>query len=124
MTDEFRSEYARRYGQSSIVLGAPIELVNLRAIGIGRTVRASIDSVHRTGVDDGTPGPQAGSRPVHLGREGESQAVATYETSSLQPGHRIEGPALIDGLDTTIWIPPDTALTVDERSTLTAEVLR
>ena len=45
LAEEFRCEYARRYGQGSIVLGAPIELVSLRAVGIGRTVRASLDAV-------------------------------------------------------------------------------
>ncbi|MGI9431135.1 MAG: hydantoinase/oxoprolinase family protein, partial [Myxococcota bacterium] len=31
---DFKAEYIKRYGQGSVVLGAPIELVSLRAIGI------------------------------------------------------------------------------------------
>ncbi len=123
LTERFRAEYARRYGQSSIVMGAPLELVNLRAVGIGQTIRASLDSVRREAVPEGTPGPSVGSRRVQIGRDDETEPVATFETSTLQPGHRVEGPALIDGLDTTIWIPPRTALTVDPRSTLIVEVL-
>jgi N-methylhydantoinase A len=120
--EAFRAEYARRYGQGSIVLGAPMELVNLRAVGIGRTMRASLDNIGREAVPEGTAAPAAGSRTVQIGRDGDAQTVTTYDTASLQPGHRLEGPALIDSPDTTVWIPPDTTATVDERSTLVVEV--
>jgi N-methylhydantoinase A len=121
--EEFRAEYARRYGQGSIVLGAPMELVNLRAVGIGRTVRASLDTIGRIAVPADTPAPVAGARDLRLGRDDdESRSVTTFETAALRPGHRVEGPALIDGPDTTIWIPPDASATVDERSTLVVEV--
>jgi N-methylhydantoinase A len=121
--EQFRNEYARRYGQGSIVLGAPMELVNLRAVGLGRTVQASLDAIGRAAVADGTTAPVAGARDVQIGRDDdETRSVTAYETAALQPGHRLEGPALIDGPDTTIWIPPDTTATVDERSTLVVEV--
>ena len=74
-------------------------------------------------MPDGTAAPVAGARDVQIGRDGdESQPVTTFDTASLQPGHRVVGPALVDGADTTIWIPPNTAATVDERSTLVMEV--
>ncbi len=41
---DFEGEYAKRYGKGSIVLGTPVELVSLRAIGIGATVRATLGS--------------------------------------------------------------------------------
>jgi N-methylhydantoinase A len=122
LVDEFRAEYARRYGEGSIVLAAPLEIVNLRAVGLGRTVQASLDTVARPGVPAGTAVAPVGARGVQLGRDDEPQAVDTYDTSTLQPGHRLTGPALVDGPDTTAWIPPDTAASVDERSTLVVEV--
>jgi N-methylhydantoinase A len=123
LIDDFRSEYARRYGRGSLVMGAAIELVNLRAVGTGRTVRASLDAVARAAVPAGTPAPSVGSRPVQLGRDDDgSRAVATVDATALRPGHVVEGPALVDGPDTTIWIPPDATASVDERSTLVLEV--
>ena len=125
LTDDFRTEYARRYGRGSLVMGAGMELVNLRAVGTGRTVRASLDTVGREAVAAGTQAPVAGERNVQLGRDDDgSQVVTTVDATLLHPGHVIEGPALVDGPDTTIWIPPDSTATVDERSTLVVEVQR
>jgi N-methylhydantoinase A len=61
---------------------------------------------------------------VQLGRDAERRPVAVFDGSSLQPGHRVKGPALVDGSDTTIWIPPKATARVDERSTLLVEVGR
>ncbi len=50
----FMDEYAKRYGKGSIVLRTPVELVGLRAIGIGRTIRASVGTAARPAVETGT----------------------------------------------------------------------
>jgi N-methylhydantoinase A len=124
LTDSFRAEYAKRYGQGSIVLAAPLEFVTLRAIGIGRTIRASLDVLGQPTVPNGTPAPAAGSRKVQIGRREDGvHVVPFFDGPALQPGHCVEGPALIDGADTTIWIPPGTRAEVDARSTLIVEVL-
>jgi N-methylhydantoinase A len=97
--------------------------VTLRAVGIGRTIRASLDVASTDGVAEGTPAPAVGSRRVRVGRD-ETGAldVRTYDGSALRPGHVIEGPALVDGVDTTVWIPPDVRARFDARSTITMEV--
>ncbi len=118
----FRSEYARRYGEGSMMLGTGLELVTLRAIGIGRTVRASLDAGRRDAVVPGTRAEPRGARPVRLGRGGERTEVPSYFAPDLQPGHVLSGPALVDGVDTTIWIPAGATAALDERSLLTVEV--
>src|SRR5205085_10855459 len=40
LLDDFRVEYVRRYGRGSMMLGAPVELVTLRAVGTGPDVPA------------------------------------------------------------------------------------
>jgi len=42
LMDRFRDEYCRRYGRGALALGAGVELVVLRAVGRGRTVRAEL----------------------------------------------------------------------------------
>jgi N-methylhydantoinase A len=121
-SQDFRREYARRYGEGSLVLDAPLELVTLRATGIGRTVSASFEAIRREPVPDGTPADRAGSRRVALARVEGPSAVDTYLGADLRPGHRLAGPALVDGVDTTIWVPPRTVAQVDRRSTLVIEV--
>jgi len=120
--EEFRREYARRYGEGSLVLNAPLELVTLRATGIGKTVSASFEAIRREPVTDGTPAIRAGVRAVQVARTGASASVDTYLGADLRPGHRLEGPALVDGVDTTIWVPAGTVAQVDRRSTLVIEV--
>jgi N-methylhydantoinase A len=118
----FRDEYAKRYGRGSIVLGAPTEIVTLRAIGLGRTMRPSSRAAARA-VGEGTRPKRAGSRRVQLGREAtDCRDVAVFDGRALQAGHTVRGPALIDGSDTTIWIPPRSSARIDERSTLVVEV--
>jgi N-methylhydantoinase A len=125
LSNDFRTEYARRYGEGSMMLGSGLELMTLRAIGIGRTVRASLDGGRRTPVPDGTPAPARARRPVRLGRHADEQHdVASYFVPDLRPGHVVTGPALVDGVDTTIWIPTNASARLDEQSTLRVEVGR
>ena len=88
------------------MLGAPVEFVNLRAVGTGRTVQASLDAGHTDQVKAGTKATAASTRKVRVERTaGGDQAVAIYEGRDLVPGHTLEGPALIEGIDTTVWVP-------------------
>ena len=122
MLDAFREEYAKRYGQGSIVLGAPIELVAVRAVGLGRTVQADLSAGSQEPVDTGTAAPTAGTRAVRLERGDDGRReVGVHDGPSLRPGHVLTGPALVDGSDTTIWIPDGCTARVDEKGTLNVE---
>jgi N-methylhydantoinase A len=118
---EFSAEYARRYGQGSITLGAPIEVVAIRAIGIGHTARASFE---RQGTDQPEPREAAasGSRKVRVERSGERTDVPSYDGATLKPGDTIIGPALVDGADTTVWMPLGAQGRIDPYGTLQMEV--
>jgi N-methylhydantoinase A len=121
LLDDFRGEYAKRYGKGSIVLGAPVELVSLRAIGIGQTVHATLDG-HAAGVvPEGTPAPVAGRRSVRVART-ELVEVVVHSGAELRAGHALTGPALVDGSDTTMWVPAGASAQVDAHGTLIVEV--
>jgi N-methylhydantoinase A len=118
----FTEEYRRRYGQGALVLGAPVELVSLRAIGRGRTVRADLA---RTATGASAPATPIARRRIWVGNGAavEPLDVDVISAVALQPGHVIEGPALVDGSDTTIWIPPRVRARVDEHCTIDMEML-
>jgi len=121
--EDFRAEYAKRYGKGSIVLGAPVELVSLRAVGIGRTVQATLSGPAAEPVPAGTPAEASGSRAVRVRRGADgSRQVAVHAGTDLRPGHLVRGPALIDGSDTTIWVPEGSEARLDARGTLVMEV--
>jgi N-methylhydantoinase A len=123
LVDSFKDEYAKRYGRGSIVLGAPVEFVNLRAVGAGRTVQASLEAGHTERVQEGTRATAASTRLVRVGRhEGGDHAVDVYEGRDLLPGHTLEGPALIEGIDTTVWVPARAAVTLTAHGTYAVEL--
>ena len=73
-------------------------------------------------VGSGTAAPTAGTRAVRLERGDDGRReVAVHDGPSLRPGHVLTGPALVDGSDTTIWIPDGCTAQVDEKGTLNVE---
>ena len=129
---DFQDEYAKRYGKGSIVLGTPVELVGLRAIGIGATMRATLGGEPPVGAGEDTAATAAGPRPtrpaepmgtraVRLERHQQPREVAVHRGPDLRPGHTLDGPALVDGSDTTIWVPPGCSARVDVHGTLEIE---
>jgi len=123
LLDAFMAEYAKRYGKGSIVLRTPVELVSIRAIGVGRTVQASIAEATRPPVPSGTRATPVGTRPVRVAREPEGvMEVDIYDSAGLHPAHRLDGPALVDSSDTTLWIPDGCSAVIDKHGTLLMEV--
>jgi N-methylhydantoinase A len=122
LVEDFHDEYARRYGKGSIVLGAPVDFVNLRAVGIGLTVKADL-AAPQGAVAPATAAPVENRRRVRTGRDPqESVLVDVHDGASLRPGHVITGPALVDGSDTTVWIPGGATGSIDVNGTLVIEV--
>jgi N-methylhydantoinase A len=121
----FMEEYAKRYGQGSIVLRTPVELVGLRAIGIGQTIRASVGTAARAAVEAGTRAVPVGTRKVRLERGADGLVeVDVYDGSSLSPGHEFTGAALVDSMDTTIWVPDGCRARIDTHGTFIMDVPR
>ncbi len=115
---DFHRMHEHQYGYANN--NAPVEVVNLRVRAVGQ----------------GTP-PSFSSRPV----QGPNPAVAYlesrrvvfaggplktpfYRAESLEPGNRIQGPAVVVRSDTTILIGPTDRAEVDEFDNLFIEVGR
>jgi N-methylhydantoinase A len=117
----FRAEYLRRYGAAATSSSGIVELVAIRAIGIGRMA-----SEEAAPAPTMAPAPRAaqpvGTRPVGIERAQPANPVYTFDGASLAPGESLLGPALIDGSDTTIWIPRGMSARLDADRTLVIEV--
>ena len=116
---QFTKEYAARYGRGALVSGAPVEIVAMRAIGTGRTVRARLD--RRPADARGAPAA-SGSRRIHQGPHDAPVEAAVVRGSDIRPGHTLTGPAIVDAADTTIWIPAGTSARVDGYGTFDLEI--
>jgi N-methylhydantoinase A len=122
LVEDFRAEYSRRYGPGSIVLGSPVELVSLRAVGTGATARAGLEPVPN-GPGRALAATARSSRPVRLERGPDGvHDVAVHDSDGLGAGVVLRGPALVDAPDTTVWIPPAATAHVDGYGTLELEV--
>jgi N-methylhydantoinase A len=120
LLEQFRSEYSRRYGPGSIVLGSPVEIVSLRAVGTGAAPRAELD---RIPARDRLATEAVTTRPVRVARGADGvRAVAAHASESLGAGDSLTGPALVDAPDTTVWIPSGATARVDDYGTLVLEV--
>jgi N-methylhydantoinase A len=104
----FQESYAVQYGASSLTAQTPVELSTVRVIGIGRTTRAVLPR-DRERVPAGTNLDPSGRRDVYLTRD-KMMSIPVYDAAAVRTGHRIQGPALIDTVDTTIWAPPGSSV--------------
>lgn len=97
-----------------------VELVNLRVQGIGLVDRPTFKQLP---MGDLTPGKAAlkGSRSVYLGREQGFQRCPVYVRDELMGGNRLEGPAVIEQYDSTVFVPPGQQVRVDPYGNLILE---
>jgi N-methylhydantoinase A len=117
----FRQEYLRRYGAAATTTSGIVELVGIRAIGIGHMATED-NASDRGAAGDPRPATSIGTRPVNLERARPAVPVAVFDGERSSPGDSLVGPALIDGSDTTIWIPPGMRARIDAHCTMVIEV--
>ena len=96
----------------------PIEIINARLTARGRLLRESEPS------EPGDPGPLPepfGHRSVRFA-PGDTTACPVYDRASLRPGHSLEGPAIVEQLDSTTPIFPRDTTVVDGAGNLVIRV--
>jgi N-methylhydantoinase A len=97
---------------------APVEIVNLRVRAVGLMDKVSLPEIAI--VPDGTPATPAGSRRAHFRDEG-LVPIPVYGRGDLKAGHRVDGPAIVDQLDSTTVIFPGQRARVDRFGNLIVE---
>ncbi|MEA2277754.1 MAG: N-methylhydantoinase [Solirubrobacteraceae bacterium] len=114
VVEAWRQKYDQVYGEGASWSEGAVEIVNYRAIAVGRLTPAgarrrngSSDAAGATSAADVQP---TGTRQVFLG---EWHAATVYANESLVPGCRIVGPAVVDGDLTTVVLGPGDELVVD-----------
>ncbi len=89
--------------------GEAVEIVNLRARGIGRMARPRVP---RPEAAEGPLPPPFARRPVLLDRGLGWQDCPLWRRGDLAPGHRLTGPAIVVQRDSTTVVLPGQALEV------------
>ncbi|MQG89289.1 MAG: hydantoinase/oxoprolinase family protein, partial [SAR202 cluster bacterium] len=89
---------------------SPVEIVNLRAIGIGQVADIKPPKMALESPDGSAA--MINERPVYFDKK--SYTTAVYERNILKAGNEIAGPALISQTDSTTLIHPDHLARIDE----------
>ncbi|MBI3517345.1 MAG: hydantoinase/oxoprolinase family protein, partial [Proteobacteria bacterium] len=121
LVDAFHAEHRRQYG--SFFADKAVRLVNARVVGIGR-----IPALKPSRIAAGGAVPEAhallGERTVVFEDGGRPRAVPTrrWRRDALKAGNRIDGPAIVEQMDTTTVIPTGLSARVDAYGNLVIEI--
>ena len=117
LIDAFHADYARIYGFSD--LAAAVDITNIRITIRGLTSEPPLPVI-TTQVTEGTsPEPR---ETLMIIENGQQVAAGCFERTHLLPGHHIEGPAVIEAADTTIYLPGDFTARIDQWGNLIGQL--
>jgi N-methylhydantoinase A len=98
----FHAEHHRLYGYSLEAEQAPVEIINVRVQAVGVTDKPQAADEPIAGDDARVA--RKGSRRAYVADQAAFSNVPVYDGHRLCHGHRIEGPAIVEQVTTTIVI--------------------
>lgn len=113
ITREFTEAYERLYGKGTAWEGYPALMLNARVTGTGHVQKPAL---RRETIS----GPATAAAALHGERDallpdlGRRQRTRVYRGDKLTPGMALDGPAIVEDVDTTIYVPDGANLRVDE----------
>jgi N-methylhydantoinase A/oxoprolinase/acetone carboxylase beta subunit len=110
LISSFENKYEEIYGPEAFAPAGGLEI-----LGITLTTSAPVIKPKMAKYEYGGEDPKAafkGEREVYFGRKWVKSKI--YEMEKLEPGNVVEGPSIIEAKDSTVVIPPDRKVTVDE----------
>jgi N-methylhydantoinase A len=110
----FVEEYERVYGAGTAWHGFPIELHTARVVATGKTEKPPLPAAHPR-AQDADSAARLGTRKIRVSRDISVEA-SVYDGPKLVPGMSLVGPALIDDVDTTLYVPEAVELSIDRFS--------
>jgi N-methylhydantoinase A len=109
LISSFKERYAQLYGAGSVWENFPMLAMTARVVARGireKPAPARVNGAIGSGAAS-VKDARRGARPVYLVETGAWQEVECFEAGRLPVGQAIEGPCIVEDLDTTIFVPPD-----------------
>ena len=104
---DFKEIHEKNYGFN---IESPIEVVNLRVIGIGQVRKVELPKYEKG--DENAASAIVEMYPAWF--DGKQTDTNIYDRAKLKPNHKIQGPAIITQKDSTTVILPNHHGKVDE----------
>ena len=101
------------YGYSLEDQGTLIELINVRVRALGITEKPSSAAEAYAGEDPESA--RKGDRDVYLPESGEIERVPVYDGHITRHGNLISGPAIVEQVNTTLFLSPSFDCRCDSR---------
>ncbi len=117
MAARFHPAHNALYGYSLEDKKTPIELINMRLVCIGRTQKPEFKSQEYAGDDPARA--YKGDRSVYLPDAREYRTVPVFDGLALGFGNRVEGPAIIEQVNTTTFVTPEFNVLTDRYGSFT-----
>jgi N-methylhydantoinase A len=111
---KFHEAHQKMYGYSD--RSSPVEYVNFRVVGRGKQEKIALKKIEKT---KGEP-PVKEMRDVYFDK---FVKTPVYRRENLWWNDFIEGPAVIEEMESTILIPPDWCISTDEYGNLLGEIV-
>ena len=115
----FHAEHQREFAYRRE--GAPVELYELGLQAVGVTPKPALA---RHELDETAPPAPVARRPVHFDELDDAVDTPVYDRAALPAGCTLEGPAIVQQLDSTIVVPPGVSAAVDEHLIIRMEIAR
>jgi N-methylhydantoinase A len=100
---DFHREHNRLFGYALEEEKTPVELINIRLRAVGRTERPSFLREEKAGASDPSSAVKS-TRPAFVPESGRFEEVPVYDALRLGFGAFVEGPALLEQPNTTIFV--------------------
>ena len=110
LADRFHTEHDRAYGFSAPE--EPVELVNLTLTATGVIPKPALKRLGRSG-ETGAAEAHKASRSVYFSEAGRFVECPVYDRYRLPAGAVVEGPAVVEEMDSTTVVHPGWLVTVD-----------
>ncbi len=117
IANRFHPEHNRLYGYSLEEVGTPIEVINLRLKCIGKTDKPKFLRMKQSGPDPAKAYKK--KRNVYLPIKKKFQMVPVFDGDKLRSGNKIEGPAIIEQVNTTTFVSPEFSVVCDAYGSFT-----
>jgi N-methylhydantoinase A len=106
----FHSEHEREFAYARED-DAPVEIYQLALRAVGVTPKPELTR-HEPESDAQLPEPVA-RRPVHFDEDDDALDTPVFDRDTLRAGTRLDGPAIVQQLDSTVVVPPGVTAEVD-----------
>jgi len=112
LADRFHREHNRLFGYSLAEEGTSLEVINMAARAIGITDKPRMLTGERGGPDSSHAAK--GTRAVWLPEDADFREIPVYDGHRLLAGNRIDGPAVLEQMNTTLFVAADFDVVVDD----------